>query len=56
MTQEFHTRIMRVVDERFEEQIAFAAELSACPSTRGKEQAAQRLVARAFHRIFRSRD
>lgn len=45
---ELATRLMRAVDRRFEEQLAFTAELVRVPSVRGAEAPAQDLMARAM--------
>ena len=40
-----HTAILDAIDRRFDEQVAFLAELVAHPSTRGNEQSAQKFMA-----------
>ena len=46
LNDEASTAIMKAVDENFEEQIDFTAELVKFPSTRGQEQSAQDFMAR----------
>ncbi|MEK9719823.1 MAG: M20/M25/M40 family metallo-hydrolase, partial [Quisquiliibacterium sp.] len=43
-----HSRILTAVHDRFDEQVRFLAELTAIPSLRGQEAAAQDFMARAM--------
>ena len=45
MTDELRNKILKAVDDRFDEQIAFLIELGSHPSVRGKEQSAQYFMA-----------
>lgn len=48
MDKEIQTRLLKSVDAHFDDQIAFLAELTACPSTRGQEQDAQDFMDRGL--------
>ncbi|KJS14460.1 MAG: acetylornithine deacetylase [Hoeflea sp. BRH_c9] len=48
ITPEDETRILHAVDAVFDREIEFLAELTSHPSTRGKEQSAQDLMAKEF--------
>lgn len=48
MDSETQTRILHAVDALFDEEVAFLAELTAHPSTRGAEQSAQAVMAGAL--------
>jgi acetylornithine deacetylase len=41
-------RILKAVDDRFDDEVAFTAELTRVPSLRGREAPAQDLMARAM--------
>lgn len=45
---DLNTRLCAAVDDAFEAQVAFLAELTAHPSTRGNEQSAQEFMAHAL--------
>ena len=45
MSSKLSGQVMDAVDRRFDEQVAFLAELTSQPSTRGNEQSAQACVA-----------
>lgn len=45
MNNDLKKRVMNAVDKRFDEQIAYLAELASHPSTRGDEQSAQHFMA-----------
>ncbi len=48
MSEELRTSLLKAIDARFDEQVAFTGELSSYASTRGNEQGAQALVAQTF--------
>jgi len=51
MDNDITKQVMDAVDKRFDEQLAFLAELAAHPSTRGNEQSAQRFMSRTLSRL-----
>ena len=48
MQSDLQARLFDAVDAAFDQQVAFLSDLTAFPSTRGKEQAAQDFMAHAL--------